>query len=75
MVAGPSAATLAAVTVAPAVLGLWKSEYGVSYAYGTATMVGGGLMIGAAGKPLGAAHALCIALYGADSHHHQLHAL
>ena len=54
----PTLPTLAAVCVFPTCLGFWKSEYGVSYAYGIVTATVGALVLRAAPTRLVAAHAL-----------------
>uniref|UniRef100_A0A7S0Q6W4 Steroid 5-alpha reductase C-terminal domain-containing protein n=1 Tax=Coccolithus braarudii TaxID=221442 RepID=A0A7S0Q6W4_9EUKA len=62
----PTISVLAGVCTAPTLLGYWKTEYGVSYAYGAAMAACGGLVWPAAVKcgPLAAAHALVLVLYG-----------
>ena len=60
----PSAGVLAAAAVAPMLLGFWKTEYGVSYAYGGAMAAFGALVLPAASSPLARAHALVLILYG-----------
>ena len=60
----PSAGSLAAASMLPALLGFWKSEYGVSYAYGTATFLSGILVLPSATTRIATAHAACLALYG-----------
>jgi len=60
----PLAGSLAAASMLPALLGFWKSEYGVSYAYGTATFLSGILVLPSATTRIATAHAACLALYG-----------
>jgi steroid 5-alpha reductase family enzyme len=60
----PAVASLAAASSIPTLLGFWKSEYGVSYAYGSAMALCGGLYLGKASTPLAAAHAACLISYG-----------
>jgi len=49
----------------PTTLGFWKSEYGVSYAYGTAMLSTGALLLASAPPSrLAYAHAACVAFYG-----------
>jgi len=55
---------IAAVCTLPTCLGFWKSEYGVSYAYGGAMALMGGLVLPAASTPLAAAHAAALLVYG-----------
>ena len=63
-VALPTLPILAAACTVPTCLGFWKSEYGVSYAYGAATATVGALVLRAAPNRLAAAHALCVLCYG-----------
>ena len=63
-VALPTLPVLAAACTVPTCLGFWKSEYGVSYAYGAATATVGALVLRAAPNRLAAAHALCVLCYG-----------
>jgi len=60
----PSTAALAAASTIPTLLGFWKSEYGVSYAYGFA-MAAAGAMHLANPSPLAVAHAAVVLAYGA----------
>eukprot|EP00899_Mesostigma_viride_P018974 jgi/Mesvir1/27078/Mv20769-RA.1 len=64
--ATPSAfPVLAACCTVPSLLGLWKSEYTVSYGYGLAIALSGLVMLDAGGLPqLASAHAMCLVLYG-----------
>jgi steroid 5-alpha reductase family enzyme len=64
----PAVSTLAAACTVPTLLGYWKTEYGVSYAYGSAMAACGALTLMATG-PLGLdvlakAHALVLVMYG-----------
>lgn len=53
----------------PPFLGLWKSEYAVSYGYGLAMFLSGGLVLASTSSaqlnPFAAAHAAVLCLYGA----------
>jgi steroid 5-alpha reductase family enzyme len=60
----PAVSSLVAASTLPTMLGFWKSEYGVSYAYGSAMALSGGLYIRTACTPLAIAHAACLVLYG-----------
>ena len=60
----PSTTALAAASALPTLLGFWKSEYGVSYAYGFA-MAAAGAMHLANPSPLATAHAAVVLAYGA----------
>ena len=62
----PAVATLATACIAPTLLGYWKTEYGVSYAYGAAMATFGALLLptAAASGSLATAHALVLILYG-----------
>lgn len=60
----PPLPVLAAACTVPTCLGFWKTEYGVSYAYGAATAIVGGLALRAAPNPIVAAHAACVLIYG-----------
>ena len=60
----PALPTLAAACALPTCLGFWKTEYGVSYAYGAATATFSALVLRASSGRLAAAHALCILCYG-----------
>ena len=64
--AAPAVLPLAAACTLPTLLGYWKSEYGVSYAYGAAMLTTGAMALSAApaGANLVRAHASCVALYG-----------
>jgi len=65
MLAGlPEAGAVAAACIVPSTLGFWRSEYTVSYGYGTAMFASGLLLILAGATPLGMAHALVVCLYG-----------
>eukprot|EP00277_Geminigera_cryophila_P030870 CAMPEP_0173061360 /NCGR_PEP_ID=MMETSP1102-20130122/3168_1 /TAXON_ID=49646 /ORGANISM="Geminigera sp., Strain Caron Lab Isolate" /LENGTH=350 /DNA_ID=CAMNT_0013927809 /DNA_START=247 /DNA_END=1299 /DNA_ORIENTATION=+ len=64
VVALPTAQALVAVCTVPTLLGYWKSEYGVSYAYALATMAAGLLIVKAANTQVAAMHAGCLILYG-----------
>jgi len=64
VVALPTAQLLVAVCTVPTLLGYWKSEYGVSYAYALATLAAGALIIKAAQTQVAALHAGCLCLYG-----------
>ena len=62
----PGVMPLTVACTIPTLLWYWKSEYGVSYAYGTAMLATGTLVL--ASRPtsvLANAHATCLALYGA----------
>lgn len=67
----PSVQTLATTCVVPTLAGLYRREYGVSYAYGTAVAASAGLMLAAlreAALPwctIGSVHAWALILYGA----------
>ena len=60
----PAIPVLAASCTVPTTIGFWKSEYGVSYAYGGATAIFGTLLLRAAPNTLAAAHAAAIMFYG-----------
>ena len=60
----PSTAALAAASTIPTLLGFWKSEYGVSYAYGFAMAAAGAIHL-ANPSPLAVAHAAVVLAYGA----------
>ena len=60
----PAAGTVAAACVIPSLVGLWRSEYGVSYAYGSAMAICGGLYLPAARSYLAVTHAACLIAYG-----------
>eukprot|EP00322_Chrysochromulina_rotalis_P007606 CAMPEP_0115864124 /NCGR_PEP_ID=MMETSP0287-20121206/19036_1 /TAXON_ID=412157 /ORGANISM="Chrysochromulina rotalis, Strain UIO044" /LENGTH=276 /DNA_ID=CAMNT_0003318579 /DNA_START=30 /DNA_END=860 /DNA_ORIENTATION=- len=60
----PSLPVVAAVCTLPTCLGFWKSEYGVSYAYGGATAIMGLLVLRASTTPLAAVHAAALITYG-----------
>jgi len=60
----PAVTSVALASTVPTLLGYWKSEYGVSYAYGTAMAVCGSLYLPAARTPLAVAHAACLLAYG-----------
>jgi len=63
--AAPGVLPLAAACTVPTLLGYWKSEYGVSYAYGTAMLATGSMVISSVpSASLARAHAMCVALYG-----------
>ena len=64
IVAMPTAPVLCAACTIPTLLGFWKSEYGVSYAYALATLAAGALVIKAAKTQVAALHAGCLCLYG-----------
>ncbi|CAJ1442921.1 unnamed protein product [Effrenium voratum] len=60
---------LAASCLAPSLLGLWRSEYGVSYGYGTAVAASGYLLLKSLAavpklQPLCKLQVLCLVLYG-----------
>ena len=55
----PTTATLVATSTIPTLLGFYKSEYGVSYAYGAAMAAAGAMHLSAA-SPLAAAHAFVV---------------
>ena len=59
----PSTAALATASTIPTLLGFWKSEYGVSYAYGFA-MAAAGAMHLSNPSPLAVAHAAVLLAYG-----------
>ena len=59
-----SPGSLAAVTMLPPLLGFWKSEYGVSYGYGTAMFLAGAVTLPCATSRVAAAHAAVVSLYG-----------
>ena len=63
MLALPSTAALATASTIPTLLGFWKSEYGVSYAYGFA-MAAAGAMHLSNPSPLAVAHAAGLLAYG-----------
>ena len=58
-----STAALATASTIPTLLGFWKSEYGVSYAYGFA-MAAAGVMHLSNPSPLAVAHAAGLLAYG-----------
>ena len=58
----PSTAALATASTIPTLLGFWKSEYGVSYAYGFA-MAAAGAMHLSNPSPLAVAHAAVLLAY------------
>lgn len=61
----PGVETLAGVCLAPTLTGFWKSEYGVSYAYGTAMLATGSLILRSSpASPMAACQAAIIAAYG-----------
>ena len=60
----PTPPVLFAACMIPTLLGFWKSEYGVSYAYALATLAAGALVIKAAKTNVAALHAGCLCLYG-----------
>ena len=60
----PTLPTIAAVCTLPTTLGYWKSEYGVSYAYGGAMAAMGALVLRAAPTRLAACHAAALLVYG-----------
>lgn len=62
----PTVSTLAAAATVPTLAGYWKTEYGVSYAYGTAMAACGALMLPAATATgtLARWHAVVLVLYG-----------
>jgi len=64
VVAMPTAPVLVAACTIPTLLGFWRSEYGVSYAYAIATLATGALVIKAAKTKIAALHAGCLCLYG-----------
>lgn len=65
MVAGvPEVGAVVAASFLPATLGLWRSEYTVSYGYGAAMFFCGLLFFLSGPSLLGKAHALVLALYG-----------
>jgi len=55
---------LVAACTLPTCLGFWKTEYGVSYAYGGAMALSGLMQLGAPLHLLAYAHAACLVLYG-----------
>jgi len=55
---------LMAICTLPTCLGFWKTEYGVSYAYGAAMALSGLLLLRVPLHMLAAAHAACFVLYG-----------
>lgn len=56
---------IAAACSVPTLMGYWKSEYGVSYAYGSAMLTTGVIVFASSPvTPLARAHAACIAMYG-----------
>lgn len=60
----PPLPVLAAACTLPTCLGFWKTEYGVSYAYGAAMAICGGFGIRAAPNAVVAAHAAAVCFYG-----------
>lgn len=60
----PGLPTVAAACLVPSCLGFVKSEWGVSYAYGTATLAVAGLVLPHASSGVTKAHALALAFYG-----------
>lgn len=60
----PTLPVLAAACTVPTCLGFWKTEYGVSYAYGAATGICGGLALRAAQNPVAQIHAAAVCFYG-----------
>jgi len=64
MVALPTLPEVAAVCTLPTCLGFWKSEYGVSYAYGAATAIMGALVLRAASTSVAAMHAAALLMFG-----------
>ena len=60
----PGLPTVAAACLVPSCLGFIKSEWGVSYAYGTATLAVAALVLPAATSSVSKAHALALAFYG-----------
>ena len=60
----PPLPVLGAACTLPTCLGFWKSEYGVSYAYGLATASFGALMLRCATNQLAVVHAAAICFYG-----------
>ena len=57
-------ATLATASTIPTLAGYWKTEYGVSYAYGAAMAACGILMFPATSSVIAKAHSLVLVLYG-----------
>lgn len=60
----PALPVIAACCTVPTCIGYWKSEYGVSYAYGGATAMMGALVLRAAPTPLAKVHAAALLVYG-----------
>ena len=60
----PPLPVLAAACTLPTCLGFWKTEYGVSYAYGAATAICGGFALRAAPNAVAVAHAAAVCFYG-----------
>lgn len=61
----PTVGVLAGACTLPTLLGFWRTEYGVSYAYGGAMAACGMLALPAAtASPLARAHALALVVYG-----------
>lgn len=60
----PAVGSVVAASTVPTLLGFWKSEYGVSFAYGSAMALCGVLYLRMACTPLAIAHAACLVLYG-----------
>ena len=55
---------IAAACTVPTLLGYYKSEYGVSYGYGSAMLASGAIVLASVPSGVAMAHAACIALYG-----------
>ena len=66
VMSAPGLLPLAAACTIPSLLGFYKSEYGVSYAYGSAMLATGAMVLlsSSGAHLLARAHAACIALYG-----------
>jgi hypothetical protein len=60
----PSFPVVAACGTLPTCIGFWKSEYGVSYGYGTATAILGGMVLRASPSWTARAHAAALLVYG-----------
>jgi len=60
----PTAQALMLACTLPTLMGYWKSEYGVSYAYALATLAAGAMILKAAKTQIAMLHAGCLCLYG-----------
>ena len=64
MAALPALPVVAAACTLPTCVGFWKTEYGVSYAYGAATAICGALAMWTAPNPIAQAHSAAVCMYG-----------